>query len=96
MSMNLYEAFKLTEGEWKEPTKLTEATGDEMRMYVDGEDGTYDLVFEVNGKIVERQPEGSFENVMIDCYDFFEKNCEKYGVESRVNTLEVTLTHTFY
>ena len=58
--------------------------------------GEYDLVYEVNGKVVDRRFVGSFENVMLECYDFFKRNSEKYGLESRVNTLVVKLDHTFY
>jgi hypothetical protein len=68
-----------------------------QKMYcVETPGGEYELVYEINGKVVDRQFSGSFENVMLDCYDFFRRNSEKYELESRVNTLEVKLEHTFY
>ncbi len=72
-------------------------TTKKFKMYCEDDgSGEYDLVFEADGQEVARQFAGSFENVMIMCYDFFEKNAKKFGVQTIVNTCEVSLNHIFY
>jgi hypothetical protein len=56
----------------------------------------FELRCEKDGKIVER--EGglySFEDVMIKCYDFFNRVCTKYNPDTRFDILEVNLNYRF-
>lgn len=61
------------------------------------EDGSeFELRCEKDGKIVER--EGglySFEDVMIECYNFFRRVCDKYNLDTRSDILEVNLNYRF-
>jgi hypothetical protein len=87
----------LKESQELEPITMRGTKARKMKMYcADDGSGEYELVFEADGKVVDRQFAGSFENVMIMCFDFFEKNSKKFGLETIVNTLEVNLNHTFY
>lgn len=61
-----------------------------------GNDGSeFELVFEIDGKIVDRQTEFSFQNVLIESEDFLVRNCEKYDYDSRFDSFEVSLNYIF-
>jgi hypothetical protein len=55
----------------------------------------FELRCEKDGEIVERKIEYSFEDVMIDCYDFFRMVCDKYYPDTRHDILEVKLYNMF-
>ena len=60
------------------------------------EDGSqFELRCERDGVIVERQTENCFEDVMINCFSFFNRVCEKYWPDTRVDTLFVNLNYQF-
>lgn len=80
-------------------SKRLDNAGAKMKMYcvdVNNDAGSYELIFEVDGKVAEKKFCGAFENVMIDCYDFFKKCAKKYGLASIENSCEIKLEHTFY
>ncbi len=60
------------------------------------EDGSeFTLIAEKDGEIVDSQVESCFEDVMIDCYNFFSRVCDKYYPDTRFDSLEVNLNHMF-
>jgi hypothetical protein len=63
---------------------------------VSNDKSEFELRCERNGEIVER--EGglySFEDVMIECYNFFRKVCDKYYPDTGIDILEVNLNYRF-
>ncbi len=65
--------------------------------YVDvSNDGSeFELVFKVDGRIVDIKTEYCFEDVLIDSSEFLNKNCEKYSYDSRFDSFEVNLSYRF-
>ena len=55
----------------------------------------FELRFELNGKILEKTTEYSFEDILIESYNFFHKNCEKYQFDGRLDELVVEITHQY-
>lgn len=56
------------------------------------DDGSeFELVFELDGKIEDVKTEYSVEDCLIDSYDFFYKNCNKYFFDGRFDGLEYNL-----
>lgn len=58
---------------------------------VEGDGEGYELVFIVNGIVRDRKECGCFDNVLIDVYDFWYNNLEKYNYDSRFDTLETII-----
>jgi hypothetical protein len=51
----------------------------------------FELVFEVDGKVVDRKVEYCVEDCLIDSSTFFSDNCEKNLFDSRFDRIEVEL-----
>ena len=69
-----------------------------IKMYcvdVDNDGSEFEVRFEINGEILERETVYSFDDVLIVSYEFFKKNCEKYNFDSRRDILEVCLSYTY-
>ena len=67
-----------------------------FKMYsidVDGDGSEFKVVWEVNGKVEDEEVVYSFDDVLGISYDFFKKNCEKYGFDSRRDEIEVNLRY---
>ena len=65
-----------------------------FRMYVEevSNDGSeFQLVFEIDGRVVDIKTEYCIEDCLIDSEEFFRKNCEKYMFDSRFDRLKVSL-----
>ena len=62
---------------------------------ISGDGSEFELVFERDGKIVDSIVENSFHDILIESNNFFCKNCEKYGVDTRYDTLVVELVYKF-
>ena len=58
---------------------------------VSNDGSEFELVFEINGEVKDRKTEYSVEDCLIDSYDFFHENCEKYGFDSRCSSLDFNL-----
>ncbi len=56
---------------------------------IDGSE--FELIFELDGKVVDRKVEYSVEDCLIDSYDFFYENCEKYLFDGRCDSLDFNL-----
>ena len=60
------------------------------------DDGSeFELRFELNGEIVERKTEYSFDDVLCDSYNFFKENCEKYKIDNRFDKLEINVSYAY-
>lgn len=65
-----------------------------FRFYMEevSNDGSeFQLVFEIDGKVKDIKTEYSVEDCLIDSYDFFHKNCEKYEFDGRIDGLDFKL-----
>ena len=72
--------------------------GNKYKIYCKvNEDGSeFTLVAEKDSEIVKTQVECCFEDVMIECYSFFDKVIETYRPDTRFDSIEVNLNHTFW
>jgi hypothetical protein len=69
-----------------------------LKMYcveISNDGSEFELRFEINGEIVEGLMEYSFNDVLIDSYSFFKKNCEKYNFDSRFDKLEIDINYKY-
>ena len=55
----------------------------------------FELRFELNGNIVDKKTEYSFDDALIDSYEFFKTNCETYNIDTRFDKLEVEMKHQY-
>lgn len=65
-----------------------------FKIYVEevGNDGSeFQLIFKIDDKIKDIKTEYSIEDCLIESYDFFRKNCDKYNFDSRSDKLEINL-----
>lgn len=70
----------------------------EFKMYckeVSNDGSEFELVFEIDEKVVDRQTEFSFQNILIESENFLVRNCEKYDYDSRFDSFEVSLNYSF-
>lgn len=58
-------------------------------LYEDGEG--FVLFFEVDGKVEDKLDCGCFDNVLIEVYDFWYSNLEKYNYDDRIDTMETLI-----
>ena len=102
--MKLHEEFNLYERLW-EGTSLDQTINMQpyarraMKMYcveVSNDGSEFELRFEVDGKIIDRATEYSFDDVLITSAEFFKRNCEKVGFDTRFDRLEIKLDYTYY
>ena len=58
------------------------------------DDGSeFELRFECNGEVVDRKIEYCVDDILLDSYDFFYKNCEEVGFDSRIDSLSIELNY---
>ena len=65
-----------------------------FRMYmedVSNDCSEYELIFEINGEVVDKKVEYSVSDCLIDSYEFFKMNCQRYEFDSRFDGMEVNL-----
>lgn len=65
-----------------------------FRMYmedVSNDCSEFELLFEIDGEVVDKRVEYCVEDCLIDSYDFFYMNCERYLFDGRCDSLEVNL-----
>lgn len=58
---------------------------------VSNDGSEFQLVFEIDGKVRGVKTEYSVEDCLIDSYEFFRQNCEKYLFDGRIDGLEYNL-----
>jgi hypothetical protein len=58
---------------------------------VSNDGSEFQLIFELDGKVKDIKTEYSVEDCLIDSYDFFYKNCEKYLFDGRCDSLDYNL-----
>ena len=66
-----------------------------FKFYVEevSNDGSeFQLIFKIDDRIVDIKTEYCIEDCLIDSYEFFRKNCEKYNFDSRFDSLKVDLS----
>ena len=69
-----------------------------FKMYcveISNDGSEFELRFEKDSEIVDRIIEYSFDDVLYDSYNFFNKNCEKYGFDSRFDKLEINIDYKY-
>ena len=70
----------------------------DFKMYcreVSNDGSEFELVFEMDGKVVDRQTEFCFQNILFESEDFLTRNCEKYGYDTRYDSFEINLNYIF-
>lgn len=78
---------------WKTNKEYKE-THRKFRFYmreVSNDESEFQLVFEIDGKVKNIKTEYSVENCLIDSFDFFHENCEKYLFDGRFDSLDYKL-----
>jgi hypothetical protein len=64
-----------------------------FRMYVESGVEEYGdmvgLFFEVDGVIVDELVEDNIENILIESYEIYNRNCEKFMFDSRFDRMEI-------
>ena len=58
---------------------------------VSSDGSEFELIFEIDGKVKDVKTEYSVEDCLIDSYEFFYKNCEKYLFDGRIDGLDFNL-----
>ena len=58
---------------------------------VSNDGSEFELVFEIDGKVKDIKTEYSVEDCLIDSYEFFHENCEKYEFDGRIDGLDFNL-----
>ena len=65
-----------------------------FRMYfvdVSNDCSEFELRFERNGEVIDKQVEYSVDDILFVSYEFFKKNCETFGFDSRFDSLSIEL-----
>jgi hypothetical protein len=60
---------------------------------VEDDGSEFRLVFEKDGGWVDFKVEYSIDDCLIECYEFWRENCEKYGYDGRFDSLEIDLRY---
>ena len=58
-------------------------------------DDLISLFFEIDGEIVDSCCEDNIGDIMIDSYNMFNRNCEKYNFDGRRDKLEVNMKYVW-
>jgi hypothetical protein len=58
---------------------------------VSNDGSEFELVFEIDGKVKDVKTEYSVDDCLIDSYEFFHENCEKYEFDGRIDGLDYSL-----
>ena len=70
--------------------------GRKFRMYcidVDGDGSEFELVFEIDGRIVDIKTTYCFDDVLNESGEFFRKNCENYDFDGRRDKYKVDISY---
>jgi hypothetical protein len=59
------------------------------------DDEMISLFFEVDGEIVDSCEEDNIDNILIESYEMFKRNCEKYCFDGRFDKLEIDLKYNW-
>lgn len=54
---------------------------------------TVSLFFEVDGEIVDSYDSDCIDNILIESYEMFYRNCEKFGFDSRFDRMEIDIKY---
>ncbi len=60
---------------------------------VSNDGSEFDLVFEKDGEWVDFKRLYSIDDCLIECSEFWRENCEKYGFDSRFDSMEIDLRY---
>ena len=72
--------------------------GRKLKLYcveVSDDGSEFELRFEVDDEIVDRKTEYSFDDVLIDSYDFFNDNCNRINFDSRFDSFEIDIRYKY-
>lgn len=67
-----------------------------FRMYfvdVSNDGSEFELRFECNGEVIDKKVEYSVDDILFVSYEFFKKNCEEVGFDSRFDSLSIELNY---
>jgi hypothetical protein len=68
-----------------------------FRMYVEcGVDECSEMIglfFEVDGVIYDQVVEDNIDNILIESINMYNKNCEKFGFDSRFDRMEIDIKY---
>jgi hypothetical protein len=51
------------------------------------------LVFVVDGEVVDSCEEDNMDNILIESYEMYKRNCEKFGYDSRFDSLKIDIRY---
>jgi hypothetical protein len=60
---------------------------------VSNDGSEFELRFECNGEVIDKQVEYSVDDILIVSYEFFNKNCDEVGFDSRFDSLSIELNY---
>lgn len=69
-----------------------------FKMYcvdVNDDGSEFELVFEMNERIVDIKTTYCFDDVLSESGEFFRKNCEKYNFDGRRDKLEIDIKYKY-
>ena len=69
-----------------------------FKMYcvdVNKDGSEFELVFEMNERIVDIETVYCFDDVLNESGEFFRKNCEKYNFDGRRDKLEINIKYKY-
>lgn len=55
--------------------------------------GEFQLVCEKDEVVMKQRTEYSFEDVLIDCYEFFRECCEDFQIDTRFDSIVINIVH---
>jgi len=67
-----------------------------FRMYfvdISNDGSEFELRFECNGEVIDKKVEYSVDDILFVSYEFFKKNCEEVGFDSRFDSLSIELNY---
>jgi hypothetical protein len=56
---------------------------------VSNDESEFQLLFTLDGKLKGVKTEYSYDDCLIDCYEFWRENCEKYSFDGRIDRMIV-------
>ena len=58
------------------------------------DDGSeFELRFEIDGEVVDKEVGYCMDDILFMCYNFYNKNCEKYNFDLRSDKLEININY---
>lgn len=64
-----------------------------FKMYNESYGELIRLVFEVDGKVVDSCEEDCMDNILIESYEMYKRNCEKFSYDSRFDSLKIDIKY---